>query len=69
MDRGGLELIFKISHGVGGDAVDLWETTDGVNEEKRTMNLLQNDNYCAANKQDVWDDDGFMSIHAHIMQV
>lgn len=68
MDRGGLELIFKISHGVGGDAVDLWETTDGVNEEKRTMNLLQNDNYCAANKQDVWDDDGFMSIHAHIMQ-
>lgn len=68
MDRGGLELIFKISHGVGGDAVDIWDSSDGLNENRATMNLLQNDNYAAANKEQVWDAPNFLSIHAHIMQ-
>ena len=69
MTRGGLELVFKVTHGIGGDAVDLWTSTTGLNEKTRYMNILANDHYSSSRKAAAWDHDQLLAVHTHLMQV
>jgi len=68
MSRGGLELVFKISHGVGGDAQTLWDDKSALNEETKYMNVLSNGHYSSSQKASAWKHNNLLAVNTHIMQ-